>query len=283
MTDFLYDGMLFGFKTRPFNEFAPPETGRYGAIKIIGSNRDTIVVATLDGVFERMPTAEEVRATNILLESRFAFDGRQSVFGVFRDWWTSEDLAELTFLSKAHVNRDERRLADIVLGHKVGAVSGPLSIANSAVEGEWRWVHDHAALVSEQDEMKEKRLAIQRAKEERYNNRLRGLTWDQLLSEVPFERWTGTESYPNEEFTSKAREKIKATIREIESLGPKPTKKLVRAKLKECVIWFNEADEAHGGPIETEEREDICLLLEEIAFVAKQKSLTQEIDEWRTW
>lgn len=165
----------------------------------------------------------------------------------------------------------------------MGAVSGPLSIANSAVEGEWRWVHDHAALVSEQDQMKEKRLAIQRAREERYNNRLRDLTWGQLMSEVPFIRWTGADPYPSEEFTSKARDIIKTTIREIEALGPKPAKKLVRAKLRECVICFNEADEAHGGPIETEEREDICLLLEEIAFVAKQETLSQEIDEWRTW
>lgn len=106
MTDFLDDGMLFGFKTQPINEFAAPQTGRYGAIKIIGTDRDTIVVATLDGVFECMPTAEEVGATDVLRESRFAFDGRPAVFGVLRDWWSTDQLAELTFLSKVTVNRD---------------------------------------------------------------------------------------------------------------------------------------------------------------------------------
>jgi hypothetical protein len=35
--------------------------------------------------------------------------------------------------------------------------------------------------------------------------------------------------------------------------------------------------------IETEEREDICAALEELAFVARQKGLVAEIDEWRDW
>jgi hypothetical protein len=49
------------------------------------------------------------------------------------------------------------------------------------------------------------------------------------------------------------------------------------------VGWFNKADEAAGGVIETEEREDICAALEELAFVAGQKILVDEIDTWREW
>jgi hypothetical protein len=70
---------------------------------------------------------------------------------------------------------------------------------------------------------------------------------------------------------------------QVRALGPKPKKAQVRAILKCCVEWFNEADERFGGVIETEEREDICAVLEEIAFVARQKSLVNEIDEWREW
>ena len=47
--------------------------------------------------------------------------------------------------------------------------------------------------------------------------------------------------------------------------------------------WFNRADEQAGGVIETEEREDICAVLEEMAYVARQKSLVDEIGEWRAW
>ncbi len=35
--------------------------------------------------------------------------------------------------------------------------------------------------------------------------------------------------------------------------------------------------------IETEEREDICAILEEMAHVARQKVLVDEIDECREW
>jgi hypothetical protein len=57
----------------------------------------------------------------------------------------------------------------------------------------------------------------------------------------------------------------------------------VRAILRKCVEWFNEADKIAGGVIETEEREDICAILEEMAFVARQKSLVEEVDSWRDW
>jgi len=57
----------------------------------------------------------------------------------------------------------------------------------------------------------------------------------------------------------------------------------VRKLLRECVEWFNKADEQAGGVIETEEREDICVVLEEMAYAARQESLVDEINNWRTW
>jgi hypothetical protein len=58
-------------------------------------------------------------------------------------------------------------------------------------------------------------------------------------------------------------------ILELQALGPKPKKAQVRATLKSGVEWFNAKDAEFHGVIETEEREDICLLLEELAFVAR--------------
>jgi hypothetical protein len=37
------------------------------------------------------------------------------------------------------------------------------------------------------------------------------------------------------------------------------------------------------GVIETEEREDIRAALEELAYVARQQGLGEEVDEWRDW
>ena len=80
-----------------------------------------------------------------------------------------------------------------------------------------------------------------------------------------------------------ARATIRSACDSLEQLGPKPRRADVRAILKKTVIWFNEADEKAGGVIETEEREDICSVLEEMAHVARQKILSEEIDEWREW
>jgi hypothetical protein len=49
------------------------------------------------------------------------------------------------------------------------------------------------------------------------------------------------------------------------------------------VEWFNEADRRAGRVIDTKEREDICQVLAELAFVAHQKRLFDEIDWWREW
>ena len=76
---------------------------------------------------------------------------------------------------------------------------------------------------------------------------------------------------------------IRSACDALEKLGPKPRRADVRAILRKTVIWFNEADAAAGGVIETEEREDICAVLEEMAHVARQKVLVEEIDEWREW
>lgn len=80
-----------------------------------------------------------------------------------------------------------------------------------------------------------------------------------------------------------ARAVIGSACDALKELGPRPRRPDARAVLKKTVIWFNEADEKAGGVIETEEREDICTVLEEMAYVARQKALVEEIDEWREW
>ena len=47
--------------------------------------------------------------------------------------------------------------------------------------------------------------------------------------------------------------------------------------------WIKDADAAAGLGFETEERDDIYLLLEEITHVARQPSLLPEMEPWHTW
>lgn len=49
------------------------------------------------------------------------------------------------------------------------------------------------------------------------------------------------------------------------------------------MLWFNDADDRAGGVIETEESEDIYLVLEEITHIARQPTLMDEVASWREW
>jgi len=156
-------------------------------------------------------------------------------------------------------------------------------MVNASAEGEWRWHNDQAAFLAEVERKRAQFDAEQKAKEERYRTRLKKLTWEQLLAETPFARWSPSPPFPPAAFTKDAQTTIREACLSLQALGPKPRKAEVRAILKRTVEWFNQADASADGVIETEEREDIFAVLEEMAYVARQKSLADEIDQWRDW
>ncbi len=277
-------GQVYSFRTRPYTEFSPPVTGRFAAIKILGINNNYVAVAVLDGIWSNPPTFKEIGTTSIINEHRFAHTGGPAVFGVIREWWKPmSDLDEFKFVGTQPVSRTERSFYDAIVGHAPGSRTSTLFAANHAAEGEWRWSNDREDVVIEVEKKNAKNEAERAAKEERYRTRLSNLTWEQLQSETPFERWSPSPPFPPEEFTNAARAVVRSACDALKELGPKPRRADVRAVLKKTVTWFNEADEKAGNVIETEEREDICAVLEEMAHVARQKVLVEEIDEWREW
>ncbi|MDC7810905.1 hypothetical protein [Sphingomonas koreensis] len=277
-------GQVYSFRTRPYSEFAPPKTDRVAAIKILGVNDRLVVIAVLDGIWSGAPTGKEVLAASIIHEHRFAHTGRPAVFGVNRDWWKPEsDLDEFRFVGTQSVSRAEQSFVNAIAGFAPGSRISSLFAANHAAEGEWRWSNDQDAFIIEIQQRDAKNEAERAAKEERNRTRLNKLTWEQLQSETPFEKWSPSPPFPPEEFTDAARATIRDACAALKELGPKPRRADVRAILKKTVIWFNEADEKANGVIETEEREDICAVLEEMAHLARQKVLVDEIDEWREW
>ena len=277
-------GQIYSFQTRSYSEYAAKETNRFAAIKVIGTDEKIVAVAVLTGIWPVAPTASDIRGQAILNEHRFSHTGRAAVFGVNRSWWNPEaDLDRFSFVGSVRLSQSEQAQARAILSFAVGTRHSTINAANYAAEGEWRWANDREALVLEAEKKDAKNKAERAAKEERYRTRLSRLTWDQLRAEIPFERWTPSPPFPPEEFTNAARATIRDACEALEALGTKPRKAEVRAILKKAVAWFNNADEKAGGVIETEEREDICAVLEEMAHVARQKSLVEEIDEWREW
>jgi hypothetical protein len=276
-------GSVYWFRTLPYSEFAPPITNRFASLKVIGSDAKHIVVAVLDSVWSSPPTLRDVHACAILRQRRFAHTGTPAVWGLATDWWDVAELNEVTPVGTAELTQEESRLAADVLNVVSGTSIAALGYANYVAEGEWRWANDREAFVAEHERTKAKEAANLATQEERYRTRLRGLTWDQLLAETPFARWSNSPPFPSAEFTGEAREAVHRTCRALQALGGRPRKADVRRVLRECVEWFNAADSRSGGVIETEEREDICEIIEEMAHVARQRSLVDEIELWRQW
>ncbi|PJG55472.1 hypothetical protein CVM73_10525 [Bradyrhizobium forestalis] len=276
-------GEIYSFRTSPLSGFAPPETGRYAAFKVLGVNERFVAIAVLGGIWSTPPSLRVANEAVVLHEHRFAHTGRMAVFGVNADWWAPSDLDSVSLLGSGRLSPEEQAIGAKIIGFGIGFSYSTLRFANHAAEGEWRWEHDRDALLVESEKSKAKAAAERAAKEERYRARLKNLTWEKLLAETPFERWAPSPPFPPVEFTKAARETVHSACRELRELGPRPPKAKVRSILRRCVEWFNEADKAAGEVIETEEREDIYAVLEEMAFVAKQKSLVDEIDTWREW
>lgn len=268
-------GGIYGFRTSPFTEFSPAETNRFAALRVLEINQRGVIYVVLDCAFDQMPTMEQVRELKPLRCKRFASNGRIATHSSPEDW--DNDLLEFELIATLPLSADDRELTARNNSY------GTWSTASKDAEGEWRWEHDREAVVSEVQRAAKKRDAKLAAERQRYGTRLKGLTWEKLLTEIVFERWNKHPPFPPPEFVSSARARIRMAIAELQALGARPKKPAVRAILKECVLWFNEQDNAFGGVIETEEREDIYLVLEELMFVARHRSLTDEIDAWRQW
>ncbi|MFH8883896.1 hypothetical protein [Streptomyces californicus] len=131
-------GAVFAFRTSPLHPDSPPETGRFGALTVVARTPELIVVAVLDGVWERLPALKDVREHRVLRRRRFAHTGRPSVFACGADDTTG--LADLTALGSAPLTAEQTELAGPYLSPRsVGTSFSTLALADSDVEAdEWR-------------------------------------------------------------------------------------------------------------------------------------------------
>jgi hypothetical protein len=264
-------GEIYSFETRVDHKPDAPLSGRYAALKIIAVDDVYIYAAVLDGWFAAPPSLVEVVALGVLVQQRFIVSiGRPGVVRSPKDWENTLD--DFRYLGMGAVSDAEKAMA------APGYATGSWIAASQIAEGEWRWRHDREAFEAE---IARDRAAFN-AKVEAERARIKSATFEKILAEPQFARWTAP-PYPPPAFVEQAGVRIRETVAEIQAHGPKPRKTVVRAALKAAVEWFNAKDTEFGGVIATVEREDICDALAEIAYAAKQPELIKEFDDWRDW
>jgi hypothetical protein len=290
-------GTVITFATAPaFAEVTQGPTGRYAALQVLLQQEGDFLFAFLDGIWSEPPGLREVQACTALRRRSFGVIEKPALFWMYNAFWQPSTLSEASVLGTLAITPEVQAwIEDLQRPYDPGDVRASLQRhmashhlmmhAVAAVpETEWRWVHDHSALLAEREAMLAKNAAIAAAARARLENRLKHLTWDKLLAEQPFAHWFERQPvFPPEPFILAARGALRQAVRELQALGPKPKKVAVRGVLKRCVQWFNAANGEHGQIIETDERESICEVLEELAFVAGHPRLADEIDQWRDW
>lgn len=276
-------GDVYGFRTLPYTKFAPLETGRFAAFKIVSISDEHIGVVVLSGIWNRYPSLREVTGADILRENRFSWNNKVAAFSTLLKNWNEVTRFDPVLIGNPSLSAAEREVALGIEQRRSGVRYAAIHWVSQIAEGEWRWQHDRAALEREAELKQADDQAKRQAEQTRYDGRLKVLTFDQLLSETLFESWTPSPPFPPQAFIEEARTTLRAACQDLLSMGPKPPKPKVRAVIKRTVEWFNEADVRYGEVIETEERDSIYLALEEICHAAKQKGLVEEIDQWRTW
>jgi hypothetical protein len=285
-------GEIYSFKTSPYYKFSEPDTQRYACLKILSpettahESKDSLVTyLVLERVFPVPPTLDEVRGLSPLEQKRFNF-GQLTPFermsknppknyatcSARLDW--KPDVLEFSLVGSLPLTEEEK-----ALGEKNSSYSA-WSFASVNAEGEWRWEHDKETLLSEHVLQKEETKQRKQAAKDRLENRLSKLTWEKLLAEDCFERWKETPPFPPSAFKNAMRQRVNEPISELQALGEKYPRAKVRKILKSLVNDITLLDQKFDFVIETEEREDIYNVFDDLTFLSKQRCLMDEIPDW---
>ena len=82
---------MYSFRTSPATDFAPSETQRYAALKILGLKDKSVCYVALNGVFDRHPDLAEVVNLPWLINTRFGHASRPEPACRWigkSTWWT---------------------------------------------------------------------------------------------------------------------------------------------------------------------------------------------------
>jgi len=280
----LNPGDLIAFQIAPREGARSSNSGKWGVVKVLFCGADnTPVVSLLEGIFDVCPSPSQVSGAQVLQETRFGADevsgmGLPMIFAVIKDfYYPTPHIVGIGQALEFQKIEDEAQSA-LAAGGYARRCAG-LGEASLALDDEHRAKHDAIAWWADVE------AARVRAKDadKRQAARLKGLTLEKLQARVALADWDDRGEFLPQEFVLVLRKRVRALLADLDALGDKPRRPKARKLLREFVEDVNGLDEGAGGVIETDEREELWQLIEEICWAIKQKPLLDEVDEWRAW
>lgn len=276
-------GELVAFQIACSDGFTSSNVGKWGVLKVLGHDgAGHAIVSVLEGLYVACPTVEDVAEAPLLFEERFepkdtptileidpGFDGHlPSATGIGRqDGFRPE---ETEYLSGVQTGGGRRRLV---------GVHFPAFV----LDHENRAKHDREAWLAEIEAMREQAAARAAAIEKRQKERLNGLTLAHLQAEILLSDWDERAEFLPAAFVEDVRMHAQCLLADLAALGEKPRRPTCRNLLRRFVEQLNTLDTQAGHVIETDEREELWQLVEEICWAIKQRPLLEEVDAWRDW
>ncbi|MEC8579249.1 MAG: hypothetical protein VXZ18_00745 [Pseudomonadota bacterium] len=284
-------GDLIAFQIGENPDFSAPNKDSWGVVKILdlGDQKDwSFSLSVKSGLWTKKPTKWQAFRTRLLVEKRVKKLGTSGlkpevlIFTMPVDFAMNLQEAEVIgreFWLTCSERKALRKIRRDGFFYTIAAIDlAPLSI-----DHEHRAKFDEERWKSESKAYSEKQQSIRRERKQREQQRLKKVTISALIEETQFEDWGNRTQIVPPEFTLGVRKRSRKLLSDLEALGAKPRRKDVRALLKAYISWLNEFDGSFGYSIETGEREDLIVFVEELCWATKQKPLVAEADAWREW
>lgn len=285
-------GDLLAFQIGTQDGYSPVNQHRWGVIKVLHlktvDKSRLVTVSVLDGLHQTCPTPLLVRLRPVLVEQRFR--GRPKAYHTGRPLILTGDATTLPALTSARIighewllRPAERRALPGIRRAGHGGTMGHFSHAATTLDHEDRARHDSANWRNDQERSEQRWRDRIHATTLRRNTRLRGLTLATLLTETPLAPWDARPGLVPPDITQQIRDRARALMLALAALGPKVPRASARKLLSDFVIWLNQIDATQGGLFETQEREDLMTLIEDLCWAIHQKPLLNDLDALRTW
>jgi hypothetical protein len=284
-------GDLVAFQIGERSDFSAPNKDSWGVVKILdlGDVKDeSFSLSVKSGLWTERPTKWQVFRTPLLIQERFRKLGTNRLKPETLIFTTTFDcvidLQEAVVICREFwFNSIEKEARRKIRTDGYFYTIAAIDHAPRSIDHEHRAKFDEDRWRSEIEAYTEKRDRIRREREEREMRRLKKVTIPALLEETQFEDWDNRTQIVPSEFALGVRKRSKELLDDLEALGAKPSRKDVRGLLKSYISWLNTFDGSFGYVIETEEREDLMVFVEELCWATKQKPLISEADSWRNW
>jgi hypothetical protein len=253
----------------------PLADGRYSVCRVIldasseaaRQNKSAcVLVASSAWIGAEVPKCDDPALRPILCLTHHASDGERVLL------WVSDPVpAEFIPLGRIPPTPEEAAF-------ECDSFSGWAYLAFQSLR-QWRWDHDRAAVLEEDQAKKAKAGEKRQQAEAQRQADLARVTLSDLANHKFFPRWKG---HPAAKAVRESRDLMASTVRRLIELGESASEDERKAVLQACIESFNELD-AKLKFIATIEREDICEEFEAIVHACGLGRYENLADEWRDW